>query len=89
MFDIKSNGASSKAFWTADTAADDVSVWYSVPSEGTVIWFDMMGIPADAASVKLNGILMEGPGVGRVSLRSNPFGAVHVVDQFTALSLEL
>ena len=26
-------------------------VWYSIPNEGSVIWFDMMGIPADAKNV--------------------------------------
>ena len=45
-------GWSGDVFYAADTAADDVSVWYSVPSEGTVIWFDMMGIPADAKNVE-------------------------------------
>ena len=45
-------GWSGDVFYAADTAADDVSLWYSVPSEGTVIWFDMMGIPADAKNVE-------------------------------------
>ena len=45
-------GWSGDVFLAADSAADDVSVWYSVPSEGTVIWFDMMGIPKDAKNVE-------------------------------------
>ena len=35
---------------------------------------------AEAASEKLNGMVMDGPCVGRESVRLNPFGAVHVVD---------
>jgi putrescine transport system substrate-binding protein len=45
-------GWSGDVFLAADEAADDVSVWYSIPNEGTVIWFDMMGIPADAKNVE-------------------------------------
>jgi putrescine transport system substrate-binding protein len=44
-------GWSGDVFLAADDAAEDVSVWYSIPNEGTVIWFDMMGIPADAKNV--------------------------------------
>ena len=44
-------GWSGDVFLAADEAADDVEAWYSIPSEGTVIWFDMMGIPADARNV--------------------------------------
>src|SRR5210317_1502293 len=44
-------GWSGDVLMASDAAADDVEVWYSVPSEGTVIWFDMMGIPADAKNV--------------------------------------
>jgi len=32
----------------ASEAANNVSVKYSVPKEGTIIWFDMMAIPKDA-----------------------------------------
>ena len=39
-------------FLAADEAADGVEAWYSIPSEGTVIWFDMMAIPADAKNVE-------------------------------------
>jgi putrescine transport system substrate-binding protein len=45
-------GWSGDVFLAADDAAEDVSVWYSIPNEGTVIWFDMMGIPADAKNVE-------------------------------------
>jgi putrescine transport system substrate-binding protein len=44
-------GWSGDVFLAADEAADEVSVWYSIPNEGTVIWFDMMGVPADAKNV--------------------------------------
>jgi putrescine transport system substrate-binding protein len=44
-------GWSGDVFLAADDAAEDVSVWYSIPNEGTVIWFDMMGIPADAKNI--------------------------------------
>ena len=44
-------GWSGDVLQASDAAADDVEVWYSVPSEGTVIWFDMMGIPSDAKNV--------------------------------------
>jgi len=45
-------GWSGDVFIAADEAADDVEAWYSIPSEGTVIWFDMMAIPADAKNVE-------------------------------------
>ena len=45
-------GWSGDVFIAADEAADGVEAWYSIPSEGTVIWFDMMGIPADAKNVE-------------------------------------
>ena len=45
-------GWSGDVFLAADDAADGVSAWYSIPNEGTVIWFDMMGIPADANNVE-------------------------------------
>ena len=32
----------------ADEAGNDVNVWYAIPREGAMQWFDMMGIPADA-----------------------------------------
>lgn len=32
----------------ANEAGNNVTVKYSVPKEGTIIWFDMMGIPKDA-----------------------------------------
>ena len=44
-------GWSGDVFLAADEAADDIEVWYSIPNEGTVIWFDMMAIPADANNV--------------------------------------
>jgi putrescine transport system substrate-binding protein len=44
-------GWSGDVFLAADEAADGVEAWYSIPSEGTVIWFDMMAIPADAKNV--------------------------------------
>ena len=41
--------------WSGDVfiaAYEEIEeVWYSIPNEGTVIWFDMMGIPADAKNV--------------------------------------
>ena len=41
--------------WSGDVfiaAYEEIEpVWYSIPSEGTVIWFDMMAIPADAKNV--------------------------------------
>ena len=45
-------GWSGDVFLAADEAADGVEAWYSIPSEGTVIWFDMMAIPADAKNVE-------------------------------------
>ena len=45
-------GWSGDVFLAADDAADDVEAWYSIPSEGTVIWFDMMAIPSDAKNVE-------------------------------------
>lgn len=36
----------------ADEAENGVSVAYSIPSEGALMWFDQMAIPADAANVK-------------------------------------
>ena len=44
-------GWSGDVFLAADEAADGINLWYSIPSEGTVIWFDMMAIPADAKNV--------------------------------------
>ncbi len=44
-------GWSGDVFLAADDAAEGVEAWYSIPSEGTVIWFDMMAIPADAKNV--------------------------------------
>lgn len=44
-------GWSGDVFLAADDAADDVEAWYSIPIEGTVIWFDMMAIPSDAKNV--------------------------------------
>jgi len=41
-------GWSGDVFLAADDAAEGVEAWYSIPNEGTVIWFDMMAIPADA-----------------------------------------
>jgi putrescine transport system substrate-binding protein len=42
--------------WSGDVfiaAYEEIEeVWYSIPNEGTVIWFDMMGIPADAKNVE-------------------------------------
>ncbi len=32
----------------AESAGNDVNVWYAIPREGAMQWFDMMGIPADA-----------------------------------------
>ena len=42
--------------WSGDIfiardAAEDVTVEYVVPSEGALMWFDLMAIPADAANV--------------------------------------
>jgi putrescine transport system substrate-binding protein len=45
-------GWSGDVFLAADEAAEGVNVWYSVPAEGTVIWFDQMAIPADAKNVE-------------------------------------
>jgi putrescine transport system substrate-binding protein len=45
-------GWSGDVFIAADEAADGVEAWYSIPSEGTVIWFDMMAIPSDAKNVE-------------------------------------
>ncbi|NDH49961.1 MAG: polyamine ABC transporter substrate-binding protein [Proteobacteria bacterium] len=39
-------GWSGDVFLASDEAADGINVWYSVPSQGTVIWFDQMAIPA-------------------------------------------
>ena len=44
-------GWSGDVFLAADDAADGIEAWYSIPNEGTVIWFDMMAIPADAKNV--------------------------------------
>jgi putrescine transport system substrate-binding protein len=44
-------GWSGDVFLAADEAADDIEAWYSIPTEGTVIWFDMMAIPADSKNV--------------------------------------
>ena len=44
-------GWSGDVFLAADEAAEGIEAWYSIPSEGTVIWFDMMAIPADAKNV--------------------------------------
>ena len=44
-------GWSGDVFLAADDAADDIEAWYSIPIEGTVIWFDMMAIPSDAKNV--------------------------------------
>jgi putrescine transport system substrate-binding protein len=44
-------GWSGDVFLAADEAADDIEAWYSIPVEGTVIWFDMMAIPADSKNV--------------------------------------
>jgi putrescine transport system substrate-binding protein len=32
----------------ADEAGRDVNVWYAIPEEGAMQWFDMLAIPADA-----------------------------------------
>ena len=45
-------GWSGDVFIAADEAAEGVEAWYSIPSEGTVIWFDMMAIPSDAKNVE-------------------------------------
>ena len=42
--------------WSGDVfiardAAEDVTVEYSVPTEGALMWFDLMAIPADAQNV--------------------------------------
>jgi putrescine transport system substrate-binding protein len=44
-------GWSGDVFLAADEAADGIEAWYSIPIEGTVIWFDMMAIPSDAKNV--------------------------------------
>ncbi|MGD9842268.1 MAG: polyamine ABC transporter substrate-binding protein [Steroidobacteraceae bacterium] len=43
----------------AAEAANGVTVAYSVPKEGTVIWFDMMSIPADAKHPKNAHLFMD------------------------------
>jgi putrescine transport system substrate-binding protein len=45
-------GWSGDVFLASDEAADGINVWYSVPSQGTVIWFDQMAIPADAKNIE-------------------------------------
>ena len=32
----------------AEEAGQGVNVWYAIPREGAMQWFDMLGIPADA-----------------------------------------
>ena len=44
-------GWSGDVFLAADDAAEGVEAWYSIPNEGTVIWFDMIAIPADAKNI--------------------------------------
>ncbi len=44
-------GWSGDVFQARDRAAEagqDFTIGYTIPEEGTVLWFDMMGIPADA-----------------------------------------
>lgn len=41
-----------QAMWRAEEAENDVSVDYFIPEEGTVLWSDMMVIPADARNVE-------------------------------------
>lgn len=42
------NGDVLQAKGRADEAGRGVQVGYSIPSEGTLVWFDLMAIPADA-----------------------------------------
>ena len=41
-------GWSGDIFMAADSANDDVSVVYSIPDEGALMWFDQLAIPDDA-----------------------------------------
>ncbi len=43
----------------AAEAANGVTVAYSVPKEGTIIWFDMMSVPADAKHPKNAHLFMD------------------------------
>lgn len=45
---ITFSGVASLAQLRADEAGNGVEIAYSIPKEGTMIWFDMMAIPADA-----------------------------------------
>jgi putrescine transport system substrate-binding protein len=37
-----------QALWRADEAENGVTIAYQIPSEGALMWFDQMAIPADA-----------------------------------------
>lgn len=41
-----------QSMWRAEEADNDVSIDYFIPEEGTVLWSDMMVIPADARNVE-------------------------------------
>ena len=41
-------GWSGDIFMAADSANDDVSIVYSIPDEGALMWFDQLAIPDDA-----------------------------------------
>lgn len=41
-------GWSGDVFQAMDSAADGVEIGYSIPSEGALMWFDMLAIPTDA-----------------------------------------
>ena len=41
-------GWSGDVFMAADSANDDVSIVYSIPDEGALMWFDQLAIPDDA-----------------------------------------
>jgi len=44
-------GWSGDIFMAADSANDDVSIVYSIPDEGALMWFDQLAIPDDAPNV--------------------------------------
>ena len=47
-------GWSGDVFQAADRAAEadqGVNVWYAIPNEGALVWFDMLAVPSDAPNV--------------------------------------
>ncbi len=48
-------GWSGDVFQAADRAAEadrGVNVWYAIPKEGALVWFDMLAVPEDAPNVE-------------------------------------